>query len=321
MAAVPLCRLEPGSANPPPHLKPTAPAAAGARPACPHCGHARVVGRGSFVRKDGTRVQRYACKACSRSFNPTTGTPEARLRKRAEWELHKQVMTAAIPLRRVAVQLGVHLTTAFRWRHLFMQALCGEEEAPVQGSVALGHAFVPYSEKGSRSSTGPGSYYSRWGRLKRGDTSAFGDGPESRARCVPGAPVFRYCIDARPTQVLLATNGNEFAMQIAGNGKPTAESLMPHLSRMLAPGASVLIASRGPYDEVCRRLGFPVSICRSSFAGRNPQERRLLSALDRLHGSLGGWLLGFHGVATRYLHRYLAWLSWIIRRESSQNGA
>ncbi len=272
------------------------------------------------MRKDGTRVQRYACKACGRSFNPTTGTPEARLRKRMEWEVHKQLMTAAAPLRKVAARLGIHLTTAFRWRHLFMQALCAEPQPPVRGSVALGHAFIPYSEKGSRSSTGPGSYYSRWGRLKSGDTSAFGEGPVSRAQRVPGAPVFRYCIDGRPTRVLLATDGHDFVLRPVGNRPPTAESLQPHLSRMIVPGACVLIADDGPYEDACRNLGLVHRHCPSRFVGRNPEDARLLSALNRIHGYLGGWLMGFLGIATRYVDRYLAWFIWIVRRERSAAG-
>ena len=291
------------------------------KPPCPHCGDTRVIGRGYFVRKDGTRLRRYLCKACYRSFNPITGTPEARLRKRVEWEVHKRIMTAASPLRKVAATLGIHLTTAFRWRHLFMQALCADPQPPVQGSVILGHAFVPYSEKGSRSSTGPGSYYSRWGLLKRGHLSPFGDGPISRARRVEGAPVFRYCIDARPTRVLLATDGEEINLQIAGNQKPTAESVLSLLSHMIAQGARVLVADEGPYEEACHRLGLIALKCPSPFVGRDAEETRLLRALNRLCGSLGAWLFGFQGVATRYLVRYLAWFRWIRRQECSCTGA
>ncbi len=46
---------------------------------CPDCGHSAVK-NGKDHLQDGTVIQTYRCKACSKRFNQRTGTPMARLR-------------------------------------------------------------------------------------------------------------------------------------------------------------------------------------------------------------------------------------------------
>ena len=52
----------------------------GADPCCVHCGAERVL-RWGFSHG----LQRFHCRDCRRSFNALTGTPLARLRKKASW--------------------------------------------------------------------------------------------------------------------------------------------------------------------------------------------------------------------------------------------
>lgn len=47
---------------------------------CPHCQSQQVVKNGRESLSDGTVVQRYRCKGCSKCFNDRTGTSMARLR-------------------------------------------------------------------------------------------------------------------------------------------------------------------------------------------------------------------------------------------------
>jgi len=288
-------------------------------PPCPRCGSSRVIGRGSFSRKDGTRERRYQCKSCGRSFNPSTGTPVARLRKREEWRLHQNVMAESLPLRKVAARLGIHLSTAFRWRHRFMEALRVRPQPRLSGTVALCETLVRYSEKGSRTTVGPGSYHSRWSLLRRGDSRAFGDGPIARARRV-GAPVFRYCVDGRPTRVALATDGHSISTAILGNRRQNAETLTPHLSRLFTPGSTVwvnpvAVIANNPYEEACPQVGLSYRDARCAPRNARGKDARLLRAADRLAANLFGWLSQFLGIATRYLERYLAWFIWLEERE------
>ncbi len=47
---------------------------------CPHCDSQSIVKNGKYSLQDGTSVQHYLCKACSKRFSDKTGTPIAGLR-------------------------------------------------------------------------------------------------------------------------------------------------------------------------------------------------------------------------------------------------
>ena len=80
--------------------------------------------RSTAVKKWGSAngLGRYRCKQCGVTFNALTGTPLAQLHKRELWAAHAQTLVEGISLRKVAERIGVDLTTAFRWRHRFLQA-------------------------------------------------------------------------------------------------------------------------------------------------------------------------------------------------------
>ena len=82
---------------------------------CPRCGNERCYRHG--VAND---LQRYRCCACGRTFNDLTGTPLARLRLKAKWLAYSQVLLDSLPVRKAADRVGVHRSTAFRWRHRFL---------------------------------------------------------------------------------------------------------------------------------------------------------------------------------------------------------
>ena len=47
---------------------------------CPHCKSQSVVKNGKYSLRDGTTIQHYLCKDCSKRFSDKTGTPMAGLR-------------------------------------------------------------------------------------------------------------------------------------------------------------------------------------------------------------------------------------------------
>ncbi len=94
-------------------------AAAAGRP-CPHCGCAMKHRCGQ-----ASGLQRFRCVDCGRTHNALTGTPLARLRKKALWLPYLQTGLESSTIRGAAQLVGVHLTTSFRWRHRFVpRATC-----------------------------------------------------------------------------------------------------------------------------------------------------------------------------------------------------
>lgn len=85
--------------------------------ACPHCGSIKLNKWGMSA-----GLQRYRCKEpqCQKTFNALTKTPLARLRKRNLWSRYVECIAESKTIRQSARELGVAITTAFRWRHRFV---------------------------------------------------------------------------------------------------------------------------------------------------------------------------------------------------------
>lgn len=114
---------------------------------CPHCGNAHLVRWGK--RND---MQRYRCKACKRTFNSLTGTPLARLRRKGHWLDYADCLKSGLSVRKAARKCGVHPSTAFRWRHRFLQNSHDIKPLMLEGIVEASEVYFKRSEKGQRKS-------------------------------------------------------------------------------------------------------------------------------------------------------------------------
>ncbi len=113
--------------------------------ACPKCQNPRIVRNGQA---DG--LQRFKCRGCGASFNALTGTPLARLRQRAKWLLQAAAMDEGLSVRKAAARMGVHRTTAFRWRHRFLAVPREAKDGHLTGVVEADETYVLRSYKGQR---------------------------------------------------------------------------------------------------------------------------------------------------------------------------
>src|SRR4051812_18139955 len=113
---------------------------------CPHCGGRRLQRWGQ-----SHGLPRYRCNGCLRSFNGLTGTPLARLRKKDRWAAQTEAMLAGESLAKAAKRCGVAASTAFRWRHRFLQAPALDKPTKLTGIVEADETFILESFKGKRS--------------------------------------------------------------------------------------------------------------------------------------------------------------------------
>jgi transposase-like protein len=133
-------------------------------PACPHCAGTRIVRNGS-----ASGLQRYKCRACQRTFNTLSKTPLARLRMKAKWLQQEDVLARGLIIRMASADLGVAPSTAFRWRHRFLQ-LAQPANAPVlTGVVEADETFFLRSSKGQRQGRTPRKREGRASRKDRGE--------------------------------------------------------------------------------------------------------------------------------------------------------
>ena len=115
--------------------------------ACPYCGSIKLNKWGMSA-----GLQRYRCKEqqCRKTFNALTKTPLARLRKRSLWSQYVECIADSKTIRQSARELGVAITTVFRWRHRFLASPTVNKVSEVSGIVEADEMFFLESYKGKR---------------------------------------------------------------------------------------------------------------------------------------------------------------------------
>jgi len=243
---------------------------------CPHCASQQLQRWGS-----ANGLPRYRCTTCRRSFNALTGTPLARLRKKEQWPAQAQALITGESLAKAAKRCDVAVTTAFRWRHRFLAAAALDKPIRLEGIVEADETFILESFKGRRTEL------PRPARKRGGKASKRG-------------------LSAEQIPVLVARD----------RSGQTTDAVLARLDR-----ASVTAALGGvvtPENQLCcdggkaivgfaRKEQIPCCILPSP-GGPRPEAPNLhINNVNGYHGRLKEWLRPFHGVATKYLDRYLGW--------------
>ena len=111
---------------------------------CPHCGSGGAVSRGK-----ARGLRRYRCKACGKTFGALTGTPLSGLHHKDRWLAFGASLAEGETIHESAGRCGIAPSTAFRWRHRFLEAV---RQAPdrLAGIVEAEETFVLESRKGER---------------------------------------------------------------------------------------------------------------------------------------------------------------------------
>ncbi len=113
---------------------------------CPHCGSRRIEGWG----RERNGLKRSRCLDCLRTFNPLTGTPLARLRKKECWLTFAGALNESLSVRKAAKACKVNKNTAFKWRHRFLKAQNQSKDRSLAGIAEVDEIFLLESFKGQR---------------------------------------------------------------------------------------------------------------------------------------------------------------------------
>jgi transposase-like protein len=243
---------------------------------CPHCGDRRVRRWG---RANG--LPRHRCSACGRTFNGLTGTPLARLRKKECWQDQAAALIAGESVSKAADRCGVAYTTAFRWRHRFLAAPAIDKPNRLVGIVEADEMFILESFKGKR------------------------DGLPRKARKRGGKAIKRG-LSAEQIPVLVARD----------RAGATIDAVLPRLDR--ASVTAVLDGVITPANQLCcdggkaivafaRREKIPYHILPAPGVPKPEAPAFHINNVNGYHGRFKEWARRFHGVATKYLDRYLGW--------------
>ncbi len=249
--------------------------------ACPHCGCAHLKNAGS---KGGRK--RFRCLACSKTFNGFTGTPLAGLHTPDRFLANAKCMVEGMTVRKTAKALGLHVETAFYWRHRFLEALQAKQPAKLHGVVEADETFFLESFKGQRTPLPRPA-------KKRGKKAKL---PGLSSEQIPVLVARDRASGATLTTVLPSRKG-----------KDISAALTPRLAKdtvLMTDGATA-------YRAVGRaKAGVEVRAVKVRPDKRTfgPNHINNVNAYDR---RLKAWMFHFNGVATKYLGNYLGWYRWI----------
>lgn len=289
---------------------------------CPHCRSLRIVGHGRWRGR-----RRYRCKTCRRTFNALTATPLARLHYPERWLELAVCMIRGLSLRATAQRLGIHVSTAFRWRHRILAALAadgregGLRPGRAPGTPAVLGGMVPDADDGSGSGPGPAGLDASAPRPLLSGVVEVSEvrfaHSEKGSRRLHRPPRRRGLLWSEPWNVkkvfavVVRDRRGRILTAVTGIGPPRVDELV----RVLAPVApgSVLCPPRPQaYRRAAARLGLVDGYMTRT--RRRPPVRLAhwhREGATALHLRLRAWIHRFHGLATRYLHRYLAWYAFL----------
>lgn len=243
--------------------------------ACPRCfaTHVHRWGRESSV-------QRYRCCTCHHTFNALTGSALAGLKRRDAWASYAQAMINGASVRASAGQAGIHRTTAFRWRHRWLQELVPARDSEFHNIVEADETYFLESFKGQRQLPRPVRH--------RGGHAA------NRGHSDEHIPVL----------VVEDREGHHFDAVLPKVDLSTISCL---LLQLLAPDTLLCTDGAKVYRATARHYALPHQVITVSAGEHVRQQVFHLQHVNAYDSRLKNWLRRFNGVATRYLPNYLGW--------------
>ncbi len=243
--------------------------------ACPHCQAAHVQRWGH-----DSGIQRYRCCDCHRTFNALTGSPLAGLKCREAWAAYTRAMIDGCTLRTAAHRWGVHLSTAFRWRHRLLQRPAQAQDTELHNIVEADETYFLESFKGRRQLT-------RAARHRGGAAAKRGLSAEQI-----------------PVLVVEDREGHHFDAVLPKVDLPTVSCL---LAQVLAPDALLCSDGAGVYRATAQRYNLMHESIKVSAGQHVRQQVFHIQHVNAYDSRLKQWIRHFNGVATRYLPNYLGW--------------
>jgi transposase-like protein len=261
------------------------------RPVCPACGAERVVRNGR-----ATGLQRFKCRVCGVTFNALTGTALARLRHRDKWTWQAEVMTDGLSVRKAAARLGVHRTTAFRWRHRWLEVARETKARQMAGVVEADETYHLKSYKGQKERLAANTTRKPRRRGGVGSTRGTSD-------------------DHTPILVLVNRHGEE-ADHVLG-GRVNAENVKKAMPGTMAEDAVLCTDGSSTMRRAARDLGIEHQAVNMR-AGTHARGPWHIQNVNAYHSRFKGWLRRFNGISSRYLTNYLGWFRALDRNSRAK---
>lgn len=253
--------------------------------ACVHCGSLRVKRNGTYRER-----QRYLCKDCRKSFNDISGTPLSGAHNPEKWMRYFLMMVEnkGKSLPKIAIELDMHVSNAFYWRHKILNALRPLGHTPLSGIVESDETYILESEKGKK-----GGIAHRKSR-KRG-----------------GKAQERGISDEQVSVVVAIDRNGAILSKLSGRGRITASQINDTIGNLLREESVLCTDSATNYKSFAKQYNINHEVINVRKDGYVKKGIYHLQHVNRYHGELKYWLKRFDGMAIRYLDNYLFWFRFL----------
>jgi len=242
---------------------------------CPHCG-----GLNFYKWGIRSKLQRYKCKECKRTFNVLSKTPLARLRHKEKWDDYAKELINSSSIVKSAKVCDVAVSTSFRWRHRMLKASKSVKAKKLHGIVEFDESYFPRSDKGN--------HHLDRKPHKRGSWAGKGLSLEEQV----------------PVLIVRDRNGNMSDAILKNSQSDTiAEVMLP-----LLDSKDVLLCSdsKTSYIRFAKVHNFVHKTINASKEYVNSIYH--VQNVNTYGSRLKNWMIHFHGVSTKYLDNYLGWM-------------
>lgn len=256
---------------------------------CPHCGTTHIGPHGQVRGK-----KRYICYDCKKTFGLTTKSVFNGHKVDMETYIkYIELMIHQVPIRKAAKLCGISRTTAFIWRHKFLDTL-----APVADKVTLGgiveadETYFKISFKGSKVMPRASHKRGNWVNHK---------GLGEEFVCVPcaierGNPTEKLGVIAKPTNL----------------SSPHERELLQLFENRIQPGSILCVDKKAEYVSVADQLELqtvqlkPTKNHKAAVIKTDELDLHI-NHINSYHSNVKKFIAPFRGVATKYLPNYLNW--------------
>src|SRR3954451_10683929 len=212
----------------------------------------------------------------------------AHLWKKDKWLEQASALIDGASVSKAAERCDVAYTTAFRWRHRFLEALSLDKPKNLSGIVEGDETFILESFKGKRSGI-PRASRRRGGKAAKRGLSAE-QIPVIVARDRSGAT-----IDA----VLPKLNRASITAVLGGAVTPA--------NQFCCDGGTAIVDGGTAIVAFALKAAIPVHILAAPGRPSLQAPDFHINNVNAYHGRLKEWMRRFHGVATKNLPNYLGW--------------
>ncbi|BCE02486.1 IS1595 family transposase [Marinicellulosiphila megalodicopiae] len=222
--------------------------------------------------------QRFFCNECRKSFVCTRGSAYFYQHKPELWQKYLEHMLDQDSIRRCAKDLNICVTTSFNWRHRFMNATQNTYESRLEGIIEADETYFRESKKGERNLNRPA-------RQRGSKASTPGINQHDWVTVLTAKDRNHHEFD----QILTHVNGAEINQCL---GCKIADE-------------SILCTDGQPaYNQICKEHHLHHVVIANN---QTQQSLYHIQNINNYHSQLKCWYLKMHGVASKYLAKYLGW--------------